>query len=172
MKTKGIMMAALLLSGAAFAQNTPVKATGSTNIGQAIEADKSGMKANTDASAAARANVNTHAVKKMKGKADAKAQAAADHAVAAKDAVTDKIKHTAAITKEHTAQAVQANANTGAKVQTKHLLADQHTTTGTSAKIKRPAMKGKVHHSSAIHTNTVPVKVKTRITGGAGLKIW
>lgn len=162
MKTKGMIVAALLLSGAAFAQ-APVKAGGSVKAGQAIEAGKAGLKAGTEASGSAR----IHGMKAMKAKVEDGIQTAADHAYAAKQ----KVGQTAADVVNNAPKAVQVNANTNANVQADQAAVKVRTKTGISSGVKAPAVKDVLHHSGVMHTKVVPVKVSTRINGGAGLRI-
>jgi hypothetical protein len=152
MKTQGILMAALLLSGAAFAQNTPVKAAGSAKAAQTIEARKSGLQSATDASAAAHATVDPQAVKDAKAKVENKVQATADHVSATKAAAIETVQSTAA---DNAQAEVKINAKT--RVRADH----SATNAGVSSNVKIPA----------VHTQAVPVKVNTRVNAGAGLRI-
>lgn len=147
-------MAALLLSGAAFAQNTPIKVAGSTKAAQTIEARKSGLKSNTDASTAAHATVDPQAVKDVKSKVENKVEATADHAMTAIERADN-------------------NAQAEVKVNAKTRVGANHSATnaGVSSNVKVPAVQSTLHHSNVIHTKVVPVKVNTRVNGGAGLRI-
>lgn len=162
MKTKGILVAALLLSGAAFAQSTPVKVAGSTKAAQTIEARKSGLKSNTDASTAAHATVDPQAVKDAKSKVENKVEATADQVAATKAAAIETVQSTAA---DHAQAEVKINAKT--RVGANH----SATNAGVSSNVKVPAVQSTLHHSNVIHTKAVPVKVNTRVNGGAGLRI-
>lgn len=86
MKAQVMMIAALLLSGAVFAQEAKVKGNADAKI--AAEAGKSGAKANTAVSATSGVAVNTADLQKVRAgavdRAEHKISVAADHAVSAK----------------------------------------------------------------------------------------
>ncbi|QEH39593.1 hypothetical protein [Chitinophaga sp. XS-30] len=166
MKAQVMMIAALFLSGAVFAQETKVK--GNADVKIAAEAGKSGAKANTDVSATSGVAVNTADLQKVragavdrselvKGKVENGISVAADHAVSVKGDIANRVSTA-------TDHAVSVIGKTGHNVTA---TADQFAT----GQIKSSGIKSMVNHSAAAQMKAVPVKINTGLSSAVGLRI-
>lgn len=166
MKAQVMMIAALFLSGAVFAQEAKVKGNADAKI--AAEAGKSGAKANTDVSATSGVAVNTTGLEKVsagavdrsamiKEKMENGISVAADHAVGAKGDIANRVPTA-------TDHAVSIIGKTEHNVTA---TADQFAT----GRIKSSGIKSTVNHSAAVQMKAVPVKINTGLSSAAGLRI-
>lgn len=174
MKTKGLMIAALFISGAAFAQTATVKQEQEVKVSSNTQVGATAGDQHANAQANTQANTHANAQANAQGNVHTNAQATA--ASQQESAVT--VDPSAAVAAK---SAVKSNAESGVKAvqATGDHLEKQAVETGKMAagqvnNVTATAARSKMHVNGAVNNSlkvkAAPVKVNTLTTGAVGLK--